>query len=44
MEATTTDAAPSGGSPFAARLDRCFDITARGSSIPTEIRGARPRS
>ena len=39
MEATTTDAAPSGGSPFTARLDRYFDITARGSSIPTEVRG-----
>ena len=39
MEATTADAAPSGGSPFAHRLDRYFDITARGSSIPTEIRG-----
>jgi adenine/guanine/hypoxanthine permease len=38
MEATTTDAAPSGGSPFADRLDRYFDITARGSSIPTEVR------
>src|SRR3954447_10971885 len=39
MEATTADRAPSGGSPFANRLDRYFDITARGSSIPTEIRG-----
>jgi adenine/guanine/hypoxanthine permease len=39
MEATTTGAAPSSGSPFAARLDRYFDISARGSSIPTEIRG-----
>jgi hypothetical protein len=38
MEATTTDAAPSGGSPFAKRLDRYFDITARGSTIPTEVR------
>src|SRR3954462_1452650 len=38
MEATTADRAPSGGSPFANRLDRYFDITARGSSIPTEIR------
>ena len=38
MEATTTDTAP-GGSSFAARLDRYFDITARGSSIPTEVRG-----
>jgi adenine/guanine/hypoxanthine permease len=38
MEATT-DAAPSGGSPLAARLDRYFDISARGSSIATEIRG-----
>jgi adenine/guanine/hypoxanthine permease len=38
MEATTTGAA-SGGSPFAARLDRYFDISARGSSIGTEIRG-----
>ena len=39
MEATTADAPPSGGSPLANRLDRYFDITARGSSIPTEIRG-----
>ena len=39
MEATTADAAPSGGSPLANRLDRYFDITARGSSIPTEVRG-----
>src|SRR3954447_6008678 len=39
MEATTADRAPSGGSPFANRLDRYFDITARGSSIATEIRG-----
>ena len=39
MEATTADRAPSGGSPFANRLDRYFDITARGSNIPTEIRG-----
>src|SRR3954469_7850271 len=39
MEATTADRAPSGGSPFANRLDRYFDITARGSSIATEMRG-----
>src|SRR5512133_3838988 len=39
MEATTADRAPSGGSPVANRLDRYFDITARGSSIPTEVRG-----
>jgi AGZA family xanthine/uracil permease-like MFS transporter len=39
MEATTADRAPSGGSPVANRLDRYFDITARGSSIPTEICG-----
>jgi AGZA family xanthine/uracil permease-like MFS transporter len=39
MEATTTGAAPSGGSPFAARLGRYFDISTRGSSIGTEIRG-----
>jgi AGZA family xanthine/uracil permease-like MFS transporter len=39
MEATTSDATPSGGSSFAARLDRYFDISVRGSSIPTEIRG-----
>jgi AGZA family xanthine/uracil permease-like MFS transporter len=39
MEATTADATPSGGSPLANRLDRYFEITARGSSIPTEIRG-----
>jgi AGZA family xanthine/uracil permease-like MFS transporter len=38
MEATT-DAAPSGGSPFAGQLDRYFDISTRGSSIATEIRG-----
>src|SRR3954449_7532940 len=38
MEATTADRAPSGGSPFANRLDRYFDITARGSSIATEAR------
>ncbi len=38
VEATTTDVAPSGGSPFADRLDRYFYITARGSSIPTEVR------
>ena len=30
---------PRGGSPLAKRLDRYFDITSRGSSIPTEIRG-----
>jgi AGZA family xanthine/uracil permease-like MFS transporter len=39
MEATTTGAVPSGGSSFAARFDRYFDISARGSSIGTEIRG-----
>ncbi len=39
MEATTADAPPSGGSPLANRLDRFFDITGRGSSIPTEVRG-----
>lgn len=37
MEATTT-VAPSGGSPFAARLDRYFDVSARGSTISTELR------
>jgi AGZA family xanthine/uracil permease-like MFS transporter len=36
MEATTE--APPGGSPLGARLDRYFDIAARGSSIPTEVR------
>ena len=30
---------PLRAAPFAARLDRYFEITARGSSIPTEIRG-----
>ena len=30
---------PRAARPFAARLDRYFDITARGSSIPTEVRG-----
>ena len=38
MEASTTDTAP-GGSSFAARLDRYFGISSRGSSIPTEVRG-----
>jgi adenine/guanine/hypoxanthine permease len=38
VEATTTDAAPSGGSPLAKRLDSYFDVTARGSTIPTELR------
>jgi adenine/guanine/hypoxanthine permease len=33
MEATT------GGAPLAARLDRYFEISSRGSSIPTEVRG-----
>jgi AGZA family xanthine/uracil permease-like MFS transporter len=37
MEATTT-VAPSGESPFAARLDRYFDVSARGSTISTELR------
>jgi adenine/guanine/hypoxanthine permease len=37
MEATTS--APSGDAPLAVRLDRYFGITARGSSIPTEVRG-----
>jgi adenine/guanine/hypoxanthine permease len=37
MEATT--ATPSGDAPLVARLDRYFGISARGSSIPTEIRG-----
>jgi adenine/guanine/hypoxanthine permease len=36
MEATT--ARPSGDAPLGARLDRYFDISARGSTIPTEIR------
>lgn len=36
MEATT--GTPSGDAPLAARLDRYFDISARGSTIPTEIR------
>jgi AGZA family xanthine/uracil permease-like MFS transporter len=37
MEASST-VAPSGRSPLANRLDRYFDISGRGSSIPTEIR------
>ncbi|HEX7301159.1 MAG TPA: NCS2 family permease [Solirubrobacteraceae bacterium] len=37
MEATTTT--PSGDAPLAARLDRYFEISTRGSTIPTEIRG-----
>ncbi len=37
MEATST-VAPSGGSPLAARLDRYFDVSARGSTISTELR------
>jgi adenine/guanine/hypoxanthine permease len=36
MEAPTI--APSGRSPLATRLDKFFDVTARGSSIPTEVR------
>jgi adenine/guanine/hypoxanthine permease len=36
MEATP--ARPSGDAPLGARLDRYFDISARGSTIPTEIR------
>jgi AGZA family xanthine/uracil permease-like MFS transporter len=36
MEATT--ATPSGNAPLAARLDRYFEISARGSSISTEVR------
>jgi hypothetical protein len=38
MEATTADTAPPGRAPFVNRLDRYFEITARGSTIPTEIR------
>jgi AGZA family xanthine/uracil permease-like MFS transporter len=36
MEATT--ATPSGDAPLAARLDRYFEISARGSSVSTELR------
>jgi AGZA family xanthine/uracil permease-like MFS transporter len=36
MEATT--ATPSGDAPLAARLDRYFEISARGSSVSTEMR------
>jgi AGZA family xanthine/uracil permease-like MFS transporter len=36
MEATT--ATPPGDAPLAARLDRYFDISARGSSLSTEVR------
>jgi AGZA family xanthine/uracil permease-like MFS transporter len=38
MEATTTTVAPPEGSSFTARLDRYFDVSARGSSLPTEVR------
>jgi adenine/guanine/hypoxanthine permease len=38
MEAPST-IAPSGRSPFAARLDRYFDVSGRGSSMGTELRG-----
>jgi hypothetical protein len=38
MEATTTTVAPPEGSSFAARLDRYFDVSARGSTITTELR------
>src|ERR671937_1291647 len=37
MEATST-VAPSGRSPLASRLDRYFDVSARGSTIATEVR------
>src|ERR671936_1821436 len=37
MEATST-VAPAGRSPLASRLDRYFDVSARGSTIATEVR------
>jgi AGZA family xanthine/uracil permease-like MFS transporter len=37
MEATST-VAPAGRSPLASRLDRYFDVSARGSTIPREVR------
>jgi AGZA family xanthine/uracil permease-like MFS transporter len=38
MEATTTTVAPPEGPSFTARLDRYFDVSARGSTITTELR------